>query len=73
MVLPAAEATWWLLAMVGALLGAHTIMVAVRIVNGWNTRNGIIGPIENFSLAYHDGTTWKPIAGARYSTSIRAS
>ncbi len=38
---------------------------AVRIVNGWNDRGTIIGLLENFSLAYHDGTQWKDISAAK--------
>jgi len=37
---------------------------AVRIVTGWKSGDRIIGMLSDFSLQYHDGAAWKPVAGA---------
>jgi len=34
---------------------------ACRIVSGWNSGHGPTDPIEDFSVQYHDGTTWRAI------------
>jgi len=45
---------------------------AVRIVTGWKSGARIIGMLADFSLQYHDGGTWKPIAGAEAKSNKQA-
>jgi hypothetical protein len=40
---------------------------AIRIVSGWNKGKQFVGVLEDFSLAYHDGSAWKPVPGGAVS------
>ncbi|MFO7906542.1 MAG: FAD-dependent oxidoreductase [Pirellulaceae bacterium] len=40
-------------------------VVAARVVSGYVGSDGVVGPIEDFTLQYHDGTTWEDVPDAR--------
>jgi len=39
-------------------------VAAARVVSGYVSGGGVVGPLEDFRFQYHDGTAWKDLPGA---------
>jgi len=45
-------------------LAKRQAVVAVRVVSGYVSGGGVVGPLQDFAFQYHDGTAWKDLPGA---------
>jgi len=47
-------------------------VAAARVVSGYVSGGGVVGPIEDFGFQYHDGTDWKNLPGADATANAKA-